>query len=282
MSANLYQRLARIVAIVAGIGISAAASAQINSFTIFHVQGFAQTGATLSGNGNFFTANLSMDNVGDFDGGSLVPPSPGSPVSFSPDSPPDLNLNFSSPSVPDKATLDAEFPAGTYTAIATNSSTSASQTTSIADTADAYSSTTPALTLASFNALQGMNPSQSVTLNFNNMVPDAAANEADVFFTVHDASFNTLFDGGFLPSNTTSVTIPTNALAPNTSYTFNLIFSDRINTTNLTDGVFDTQGFDLSTTGAFTTGDVPEPASLTLLAIGATAMILRHRSTQNI
>lgn len=272
------QRWILFAVVAAVLGISGTADAAINSLTLFWVQGFAQTNpSTLATNGNFFSADLTMDNPGDFDGGSLTYPGPGSPATLSPDSPPDLDLFFETPPFADKATLDANFPTGTYTATATNSSTSASQSTSLNYTADAYSHSTPQLTTASFNALQQMNPSQPITVNFNSMMPDAAANEADVFFTVEDASFNKLFDGGFLPSSTTSITIPANTLAPFTNYTFNLIFSDRINTTSQTDGVFDTQGFDLSTTGAFTTGAVPEPASIAILALAAVGILPRRR-----
>jgi hypothetical protein len=57
-------------------------------------------------------------------------------------------------------------------------------------------------------------------------------------------------------------------------YNYELDFSDRVepNTT-----VPQTIGFDLRTDGSFTTGAVPQPATLSLLALVAVPALLRRR-----
>lgn len=275
----LHQRYARIAVVTAIMGLCGVARAAINEFDLFRVANYTQSDAVSapSLDGYTFSSNLAMDNPTDFDGGTLVYPGPDSPGTYTLiNSPGDTFLNFQSSTLPDQATLDADFPTGTYTATATNSSTSAQQTTAQTYSVDAYSHTIPALTSASFTALQGMNPSQSQTVSFNSFVPDSNATEPDIFFTINDSSGNAVFNEGFLQPNVTSVEIPANTLSPLSDYTYTLIFSDRINSTNMTDGVLDVLGYDLSTSGSFTTGDVPEPASLAMLALGG-AMLLRKQ-----
>lgn len=262
----------------ASIALPISAHAQLTSDVIFRVGEFSQTDAvTTTLDGYFFSAREFMTNPTDFDGGTLTYPGPASPASYAPitDSGGSY-LNYQSGLFPDLPTLNANFPIGTYQTTATNSSTSSSQTTTLIYTLDAYSQTIPALAPASYSALQGASPSQSITVNFSSpFLPDPNANEADVFFSITDASNNTVFDESFLPSSTTSITIPAATLAPSTSYTYDLIYSDRINGTDV-EGLPNTQGFDYTTFGNFTTGAVPEPASLSLLVLAAPALLSRR------
>jgi hypothetical protein len=131
---------------------------------------------------------------------------------------------------------------------------------------DAYTSGIPQLTAASFNALLGLNTGlSSLTLNFNAFTPNALATSAFTFFTIFGSSQGC----GFLSPSSTSCTINPQALTPGTTYTWELDFSDRIETsTNL--GYFTYTDFDVRTDGVFTTAAsaVPEPSTWALLMVG--------------
>ena len=167
--------------------------------------------------------------------------------------------------------MDASYPFGTYTLTATNTGASTSQSANILYTTDAYTANIPALTAATFAALQGMNPSLPFTFNFNSFTPNPGASFGSTFLTIFGTSFDTN-----LPNSATSAVLAANTLAPNTTYTFELDFSDRV--TGTSNGVPTTLGFDVRTDGTFTTGAaVPEPGSLTLAAFGILTLGIGRR-----
>jgi hypothetical protein len=144
---------------------------------------------------------------------------------------------------------------------------------------DAYTSAVPALSAATFNGLQGLNPVNGFTINFNPFAPNAAANFGKTFFTIFDSTNSAVFSRGFLDPTTTSVFVPANTLQANASYHFELDFSDRIEGSS--GNVATEQGFDLRTDGNFRTGATvatPEPASFTLLLAGLAALAYLRRS----
>ena len=219
--------------------------------------------------GYFVSSRAFFANPGDFNTGSLTYPGPGSPQTLSPAGP--TVLLFQTGFLASQAAMDAAFPFGTYDVTATNTVTSTSQSANILYSTDAYASSIPALTAATFAALQGMNPSNAFTFNFNAFTPNALATSGSTFFTI----FGTPISGAH-PSSTTSFTLDPNTLLPNTTYTFEVDFSDRISGTN--NGVPTTLGFDVRTDGTFTTGAaVPEPAGVTLGALGVAALALGLR-----
>jgi hypothetical protein len=120
---------------------------------------------------------------------------------------------------------------------------------------DAYSNT-PQLAAASFDALQGLNAPGPSTLDFNAMDVSPNANgDNSIIFSILDSSNMTVFSSGALPTNATSVTIGGGVLSTGQSYTFDLLFDDRIVEDN-TEQFYDTHTF-----GSFSTagGAVPEP-----------------------
>ena len=94
----------------------------------------------------------------------------------------------------------------------------------------------------------------------------------NTFFKVKLTSFESgtnrpFLLAAFLPSSTTSVTIPAGTLLPGTSYIWDVDFDSRIQSTDINgSGIPTQQLFDVRTFGTFTTLTTPEPASLALLA----------------
>ncbi len=155
-----------------------------------------------------------------------------------------------------QAEMDAAFPFGSYVGTAAQGANGATATASIQYTQDVYSEDVPAFTPASFNALQGFDPTQPITVNFNSFIANPASTLAE------DATFFTIFGPPGVvfsqvlpyPSTTTSVTIPANTLVGNTQYTVELDFSDRIVAGN---APVTTQLFDVRTDIAATTAAPP-------------------------
>jgi len=195
-----------------------------------------------------FTSVLFEQNATDFTGASLGYPGPGSPASFGPWGP---NEAFFQSSASSLATFQNNFPFGTYTATATNTTTMSSQSASINYTAN-YIPVIPALTGTTYNQLQGVNPSVAFDATFNSFVPNPNTPGALIELNFFNQTTGAL-TAGFDPSiGSTSFIIPANTLAPDTSYTFALLFDNYIQATS---GTVPTQlSFIGSTFGSFTTG----------------------------
>jgi hypothetical protein len=131
-------------------------------------------------------------------------------------------------------------------------------------------------TAASFAALQGLNAANSITLDFNAMdvSPNATPGASNIFFSVVNASNVTVFDSGALATTATSVTIPGGTLSAGQSYTFDLLFDDRItgsvNGIPVGEEISTTQFYDTHTGGSFFTaaGAVPEPSTRAMMLVG--------------
>ncbi len=227
---------------------------------------FEQTGpTTVTSTGGFFSGRAFVASSGDYTGGALSYGGPGSPQTLN-FVPADVAWEYGSPSDPSFTDLQAAFPTGDYTF----NLTGASPTSVTINYAGGAYSNTPELAVASFNALQGLNAANSVTLDFNTMDPSPNATDSFVFFSVFNASNATVASGSFLPSDTTSVSIAGGTLMPGQTYTFELLFSDRISGFDNVAGVPTTQFYDSRTDASFSTaaGAVPEPSTWAMMLIG--------------
>ncbi len=258
--------------------LAPAAGAALTEIDIGKSYEYQQTGPlTTSLFGTFFAARADM-GIGDFDGGTLVYPGPSSPRSLTLD-PGGALLFFQTPYIP-LATLNSEYGFGDYTFNVSNSVTSDIQSATLSYLQDAYTADIPALTAASFTALQSVNPALSLTLNFNTFTPDAAANDAVTFFTLYDQTANALIINDFgVPSIMNSDTIAANTLIAGHSYTYEIIFSDRIAGLDVTGGLPATQYFDVRTFGDFSVAAVPEPETYAMLlaGLGVLGFVARKR-----
>jgi hypothetical protein len=227
---------------------------------------YEQTGDTLAdvtSTGGFFSARVDFMNPGDYTGGALsLPGGQTRPLANQGDP---LKIGYTD------APLGPDYTAGAY-GFDISGSIQPEAMFSIGYAGDAYSNT-PYLT--NFTALEQMDANTPFTVDFDTYVPGGNANESVLFFSISNLS-GTVFSTGGLPDTTTSVVIPAGTLVAGEQYTFDLLFSNRINgSTAVTgDGVPDsidtTQFCDTHTDGAFSTapGTVPESSTWAMLLIG--------------
>jgi hypothetical protein len=276
---DIISRQAGLLIAAAGgfvLAYAAPAMAQLTDVDIFKNLANEQTGAAIvSPVGAFFDVGGDFLPAGEFDTATMTYPGPGSPLSIPITSP--TSLGYGSPLFPTQAAMDAAFPFGAYDITASNSVTMASDSSTIDYTVDAYTSDIPALTAASFGALNGLSTAlSSLTLNFNSFTPSLGASFGNTYFTIFGT---TQFCGGLAPS-ATSCTIDPQALLPGTTYTWELDFSDR--TTGVDpNGVNQLLGFDVRTDGTFTTA-VPESSTWAMMLLGFAGLgFVGYRKTRS-
>ena len=250
-------------AIVSGLlALSSQASAQLQDAGTFKNLTNEQTGpTTVTPTGAFFNALAVFTNPGDYSSASLTV-NGGTPQ----DLPPTTSTNFGiGPSFPNQAAMDAAYPFGTYV-IALTAGMQPAISETLNYTADAYTSDTPQLDAASFDALQGLSTGlSSLTLNFNSFAPSALATASFTFFSIGNSSQGC----GFLSPSATSCAIDPAALSPDTTYSWELDFSDRVETN--VNGVLTFTDFDVRTDGSFTTAAAaatPEPSTWAMMLLG--------------
>jgi hypothetical protein len=166
---------------------------------------------------------------------------------------------------PTQAAMDAAYPSGAYTFALSFSGGPPPPPSTLSMSysgPDPFTSDIPALTPASFDALQGLNThSGPLTLDFNSFTPGggtdagAAASSFNIFFSGQGC------DGA---SSATSCTINPSALLPGTTYHWGLSFSSVIVDSVDAGG---TLGFAVDTLGTFTTA-VPEPSTWAMMIAG--------------
>jgi hypothetical protein len=150
--------------------------------------------------------------------------------------------------------LEAAFPDGTeyiYTIVGGSLGTQAAVLPTVPPRA--FVNDVPFLTGTTYNDLQGFDPSQPFTISFNgtSLFPDISKN-----FSILSTLGGTVFDVSLNPTDT-SLLLPANTLAPNTSYEFELEYveSELLFDTGF-NGAESLIAFFTQTTGAFTTGSI--------------------------
>jgi hypothetical protein len=238
---------------------------------------FTQTGpSTTAADGFLFQGRATPnDGIGpiDFNGGTISFPAT-SPIPTSALGPSGAELSYSSGKILDQTTFQTDYPvSGNYTFHLTDSANAAhTQTETVNDGIGTAVATVPALTAASFNGLQGMDPSKAFTVNFNSFADPGPG--ALIFFAIQDSLGNTpVFDG--LQPNVTQDVVPANKLQPGTQYNFFLFFENNaISPDNIAQVTLDTR-----TKGSFTTQAVPEASAglLAMLTLSGGRVLRRRR-----
>lgn len=221
--------------------------------------------------GYFFSIGADFVTPGDYTAATATYPGSGSPAVLPPDSPTEFNV--SSPLYSSSSALQSAYPFGTYTITA--SGTAGSSTSSINYTANYFTGSVPYVT--DYSSLTGLNPSQSFSVDYNAFTPDPNVTEGFTFFTIYNALGAAVFSDEFQPDTSTGALIAAGILSPDTAYTYELDYSDRLNGGS---GPFTVQGFDVRTDGSFTTGAAatPLPPTWTMMLAGIAGFgFIAHR-----
>ena len=232
--------------------------------------------------GAYYLTRPTSTTSPDFTAVSLTPPV-GSPFSLTEGTPGSgfWDSGLSSHTFATKALLDAAFPTGTYTLTGTGGS--APTTSTISYSQSAYSLSVPFLTGTTYSTLQGFNPSNPLTITWNSFLTGSVANSSTIFFSISGPSGSVYNQA--LSSLTTSVSLSANVFSPNTTYLYQLEFSNDIDGTDA-GGVFLDNRFVFVTSGTFTTGSsvaVPEPSTIVLsltaclIGLGVSRSRIRRR-----
>ena len=158
--------------------------ADITDLTLFKTQEYNQTtNSPPSIPVDFFaTARAFVGSITDFASASLTVPNSTTQAMGLVSDPVQPHWLVDSGLQGSKAAMDAAFPFGNYSVIAANSDASHQQTVSLNYSLDAYSSSVPALTVATYDALQHLSATQSHTINFNPFTPNPTTQEQFIFF----------------------------------------------------------------------------------------------------
>ena len=187
-----------------------------------------------------FAVIVDTQNASDFASGTLATCGGGTgcPLTLSKNG----NQFNSFTTIPDATTFAGRFPFGSYTVTLSNPG-SASSTMNY--TQNLYPTVIPALTAATYNALNGLNPANGLTISFNGFTANPASQSSNTFLNIFGLSGGGGFQALTNPAGTAGMFMPPNSLLPNTTYGWYLAFSNSINS----------QTFYGETGGTFTTGN---------------------------
>jgi hypothetical protein len=261
-----------VVTVVMTGSLASRARATVPTFFVVQKDArFLQTGPSTTVGDGFDFIGKAQPNDGvspiAYDGGTLSFPA-ASALSTAPLGPSGVSLQYASGKVA-QSTFQADYPNGTFTFHMTNSgNASLTQTEAVDNSTVPVPTSDPMLSAASFNALQGMDPTKALTVSFNAFT-GANAN-ALIFFAIQDSSGHSLIFDGLQP-NVTQDTIAAGTLQAGAQYSFVLFFSNvAITPDNNGEVLMDTR-----TTGSFST--VPEPTTGLSFALAGVLLLLRRR-----
>ena len=284
------QRTLKLSALAALAGGSALASAQVYGYDAFRTQYFTQTSdsAPTTPDSYQFFARIFLTNQADADAGTLTDPNNNSYSMPQYLLDPILNtyyLFYGDSSATSQAQEDANYPSGTYTYTlngGTNGYDGNQATLNMGP--DDFSTTVPYLTGGTYSGLQGMDPTKSVSLSWNDYIDPLGNSTHQTFLVVYDLTTggNLVYNNNGASSSYTGDTIAAGTFQSGNQYEYTLYFSSRFfqgsgitDPTNAFYGTTWISSSDLGTSGLFT--PAPEPMTVAGLAIGALALARRRR-----
>jgi hypothetical protein len=161
---------------------------------------------------------------------------------------------YNSPYYAEKTNFDTDYPNGTYEFDVNDSSDYGFLTI---PTEDLYTTSIPYFTGDTWCRLQHVDARRPLKLCWNSFIPNPDATSAFIFVRILDPFNNYAYTTNFLPSDETNVCIPCDTLSAGTTYTIQLLFSDRADDVNygFNDDAPATSGFDVLTFTSLVTID---------------------------
>jgi hypothetical protein len=242
------------------IGATCPAQAAITSFDLSQFAEYAQTSNAQPDSGSFlFFPSIQYTDLSDLSSAAVFYNNDedlillGNPLPSGDEFFKSKILYFSS-----QSELEAAFPNGTVYDYFIFGGTLGSQTGILQTPPVSLLPNVPFLTGTTYSQLQGLDPGQPFTFNFNEAVFNS---EFDNFPNIRFRIFpeiegSAVFDIDLDPT-ATSTLLPANTLVPNTGYSFNLQFVQSLFALDAGfDGASSFQGFFSTTEGSFTTGSI--------------------------
>ncbi|MBY0587134.1 PEP-CTERM sorting domain-containing protein [bacterium] len=243
--------------------------AEISRIDTFRVIGYTQTanGASLALQGAFLTTAVITTTDDEFTAFDLSYPGPGSPVLV--DKVSSTIYRYFSPFLATPADVESDYPIGLYTYDGIGGVAGAQATVDYNGTF--FSDTLPYLEGDNYSALQGMNSALSFNFALSPFQPNDESSEAFIFLSVADLTTGTVvFEQNFLPSDTTTITMPAGTLLNSNTYRYRLVYSGRVNAEGSGSLFAPLNAFDIYAEGTFRTA-VPEGSSMLLVGLGIVA-----------
>jgi len=222
--------------------------------------------------GYFFDMGFYFTNPGDYTTGTVSYPGPGSPQTLPALSGSTTQYDSQSSLYSSRSALHAAYPFGHYKITASGGSSGTGKA-NINYTHNYFTKAIPYLT--NFSSLNGLNPTQNFTVDFNSFTPNSHVSQGFTFLTIYNASTDmAVFSDEFLNPTSMDALILADTLLPDTTYDYELDFSDRLNGFDSKNGTFTLQGFDRRTDGSFTTGAAtPLPSTWILMLSGFAGLV---------
>ena len=186
--------------------------------------------------GYFFDMGYFFTNPGDYTTGTVSYPGPGSPQTL-PVLPGSNNTqyDFQSGLFSSMSALHAAYPFGHYTITASGGS-AGTEKAHIDYKHDYFTTTTPYVT--NYSSLNGLNTAANFSVDYDSFTPNSRVSAGFTFFTITDASTGAaVYTDDFQDPSSMSALILADTLSPDTTYDYELDFSDRLNGYNNGSGV---------------------------------------------
>lgn len=265
----------------------AAPAARGDTITSFGFSGFVQYNQTANNTQGtnptaFFSSYINYSNAGDITAATGTSGAVATGQASFTYSPSGFSAIYQSGYIT-PAQLSDYMKQGTNFTANVSSGTLAGQSASVVYGSTLFPSAVPYLTGNSYNSLQGLNASLALTLTFNGFTAAAGASSSQVDLVIYNpATDAVLYSESFSPG-TTSALLAANALKAGTTYDLLLDYGNIVSTSNVGfagatfNADYDNRDFLSFTTAA----SVPEPASLTLMAIGGASIVVARRRRSN-
>ncbi len=272
---RLDRRIVAFAAMAAVALMPTPAQSAVQFYRLFKVATYQQTSNAQPTTPVGFSADVDMihSNAGDFSSAQVTSTSPSSPMTLGALTP---GFSIYENGYATSAARDAGFPNSTTYQYGISGGTLGTQSASLSTpSSNLFPSQVPYFTGTTFDQLQGMNPANAFHFNINGYTAPGGINTPLSFFGINRVSNGQQAFGASGTNTTSSFLVPANTLQPNTAYFIDLVYSSRIDTPNAGfSGATSEVGFDFKTELTFTTGAVPEPAGILLLALGGSALLI--------